>query len=199
MIFTDKSGTQASENMNPYYNDVAGKASGILSSIGTAAQFGVEMKDQISQYSDMSFKEANTLIDGVPSYGGVSALNKKVGAIDVDEAGKGLIGKGVIAGAQMGASVGALGTPMGSLIGAGVGAAVGLGTGVFGKKKAENEANEAMQRGQRKVMTAQTQYNDDVEDYYGGIDANRQQSQQERNYQNRLTSVNVNDPFASIL
>ena len=79
-------------------------------------------------------------VGGVPTYSGVSSLRQEAGAINVGEAGKGLVGQGALSGLKAGMAVGSLFTPLGSAIGAGVGALAGTIGGLFAKKKVKSEA-----------------------------------------------------------
>ena len=159
---------------------------------------------------------ADTMINGVPSYSGVSSLGSEYSAIDHEAATKGMELKGVGGGAKAGAAIGGgagavvgtivpvIGNVVGAAVGTAVGAGIGAGVGWLAshtkKGKAQIAAMEAQQRVSKQFLASQENYNEDVEDYYGGIDAQRQETQAERNYAQRLYGVNqYNDPFRQLL
>jgi hypothetical protein len=190
----------AEENsFNPYYSDMGSKVSGATSSIASAVEFGQDLKGEIDRFRDAEFQEADTMVGGLPSYAGVSYAAGNYRGVKGAEAGKGLIGKGALTGAGVGATVGSFIGPWGTLIGAAAGAIVGTVTGIFGKKAAKREQVKAVERAGGAFRKSQSDYTEDVEDYYGDIDTERQAAQQERSYQRRLYGTNITDPFASII
>ena len=186
-------------NFNPYFNDMAGKVTGTVQAAGGALAFGQGLKDEINRFRDASFVEADTMIGGIPSYTGVSALQGQYSAVRESEAGKGLIGGGAMAGASLGASVGSFFPGLGTAIGAGIGAIAGTITGIFGKKKAKKEKAKAEKRAHEALVESQEDYNVDVGGYFEDITSDRMQAQSERAYQRRLYGTNITDPFASII
>jgi len=190
---------------NPWINsEVAGKIAGVategIGAIGAGIDFANDIKGSINEYRDMSFQSGDTMINGVPSYEGVSKLNSQWSSIDTKNAGKGLGVQGAMTGAKAGAAIGGAFTPVGGLIGAGAGAIAGLVGGLFGKNKAEDEAQKAKERGRQQFLAKQGEYNEDVESYYDTVDAKRQESQGERNQASRRYGVaQYNDPFRSIV
>jgi len=71
---------------------------------------------------------------------------------------------------------------------------------LFGKNKTKDEAEKAQDRAQETFLASQQNYNEDVGDYYQGVDAQRQEAQGERNYAKRLYGMNqYKDPFQSLL
>jgi hypothetical protein len=171
-----------------------------LSAAPQAVEYGMDVVDSINEYRDMKFNPADVTIDGVPSYQGVSRIGSQVRGIDVDDAGKGLIAKGAMTGASIGGSIGMAASPIGGLIGAGAGAIAGVVGGLFGRKKAKNEAEEAIERGQQQFMVSQNKYNEGVEGYFDDVDMQRASIQGERNRQSRQFGLNqFRDPFRSIV
>jgi hypothetical protein len=195
---------------------IAAGAEGLMTGIGQAVDTHNQLQAPIDYFNDMKFSNAETMVNGVPSYGGVSEIGSEVGAIDAEAAsrGMGLTGfkGGAAAGSSIGGAVGGIAgsaiagvgaVPLGA-IGAGVGAVVG-GTvgwikGMTKKGKADKAAYEAQIRGRKKFNLAQNQYNEDVGDYYDTVDENRQDTQGERNRAKRQYGLaSYNDPFKSIV
>jgi hypothetical protein len=185
------------------FGEFMGKASPYIGAAVEGAVLGADyfgdVRDSINEYRDMEFQPAETMIGGVPTYGGVSDIGSQVRSIDINEAGKGLIGQGALTGAQIGLNLMAVNPVVGG-IATGVGALAGTIAGAFGKKKAKTEAEEAIERGQQQFTAAQSRYNEGVEDYFDEVDAQRGQIQGDRNYQSRMYGLNqYNDPFRSIV
>ena len=174
---------------NPWIGNVVG---GAIEGIGAGANIFNDIRSEVDRYRDAKFNQADTEINGVPNYSGVSNLNQQAQDINPDDAGDGLVLNSAIKGLNAGKSFG--------FIGAGVGAVGGAIAGLFGKKKAKEEAELAQGRAQDAFQTSQDNYNEDVGDYYQGVDAQRQDTQGDRNYAKRIYGVNqYNDPFQSLL
>jgi len=181
------------------FNADMGNVTGAIGAVGGAMAFGQDMAAEINQYKDLKFRGSDTMINGIPSYSGVSSLRQQAIAVDREGAGKGLIGKGAMAGAQLGAAAGSFVGPWGQAIGAAAGAITGTITGIFGKSKAQKEAEKAEERGYQKFFKQQEGYNEDVEEYFEDVDENRAEAQEERNYSKRIHGMQVNDPFATMI
>jgi len=208
-------------NNNPFIGNSLssgiGAAQGLMTGISGAIELGQELNAPREMYENMRFQTPDVMVDGVPSYAGVSSIGSKMRNIDADEATRGMELKGFSGGAKSGAAIGgAIGTGVGlagsagvfalplGAIGAGVGAlAGGLGGWIAGKTKkgkAAKAAYEAQQRGIKAFDKAQGDYNTGVEGYFDTIDANRSIQQGEREYTSRMYGVNrYNDPFSSIV
>jgi hypothetical protein len=133
----DKAAAMAAGTFNPWFKSDgfqtgAGMAMAAIQSLPQALDYGASITDSINEYRDMEFQPAEVMMDGVPVYGGVSDIGSQVRSIDINEAGKGLIGQGAATGASMGAAIGSAASPLGGLIGAGIGALAGTITGAFG-------------------------------------------------------------------
>lgn len=181
----------------------AGQAAGaIAGGLGSAISFGQDIAGRNQYYKNMQFinQQPITQEGAMPSIGGVSALRGQYTAIDPETAGKGLVGKGAMAGAQLGGAIGSAIPGVGTLFGAGAGALAGTIAGLFGKKSAEKSAEQAEMKGKMAFQQAQQDYNVDVADYYTGVQEQRQDIQAERAYQQRVYGLgNFNSPFASVI
>lgn len=188
---------------NPWFNDnaeniSAGISTGVAAFAGGSEMFN-SIQDSINEYRDMEIKGADTEINGVPTYAGVTDIRKQYESIDPNDAGKGLIGQGAMTGAQVGMGLMSINPIVGG-IATGVGALAGTIVGAFGKNKAKNEAEKAKGEARQKFLAGQESYNADVESYFQGIDTNRATNQGERNRQSRMYGLNqYNDPFRSVI
>lgn len=180
----------------------AANIAGLADSLGASLGFAKNISAAGKKYSDMVFQQPDNLTErgDMPSFAGLASLSGQVQSVDPNEAGKGLVGQGVQTGIQAGSSIGALAGPLGGAIGAGIGGLVGLTAGLFGKKSAKKKAEDALTRGQEAFSEAQDTVNEQVQDYYTGVGAQRQDIQGDRSYQQRMYGLgNFNSPFASII
>ena len=213
------------EKFNQFFNSdimkgvgaVGAAAPQIIEGIGAISDLHQQQQGVVDQFNDMEFTNAETMVNGVPSYSGVSAIGQELGAIDSDAATRGMGMKGFSGGAAAGASIGgAIGAGVGAVGGAGIAAlplgAIGTGVGALAggiggwiggmtkKGKAAKAAYKAQQKGMRKFNAAQGEYNEDVGEYYDQVDTQRQQAQGERSYAQRQYGLNqYSDPFRSIV
>ena len=174
-------------------SDIAGGVEGVASFFNA---FGQE-KD----FYNRDIQTRDVMFGSRPTYSGVSSARQEAGAIDPNIAGRGLVGKGAMAGGKLGATIGGFATgplaPFGSAIGAGVGALVGTIGGLFAKKKVKGDAEDLKTEATSKFKQTQGRYNEVIGDYYEGVDTSRAGAQADRNYRNRVFNIdNRVSPFS---
>ena len=191
---------KANKRNNPWLaNNATAIGGAALEGVAGGIDMFNNIQGSINEYRDMKIINPETEVNGVPTYAGVSNVQSQYESINRDDAGKGLVAQGAMTGAKAGMGLMAINPVVGG-IAAGVGALVGGIAGAFGKNKAKKEADKAKQEAKDRFMAGQQSYNEDVEDYYGGVDAKRADIQGERNYQSRLYGLNqFRDPFRSIV
>jgi len=126
---------------NPWMNSelagkIAGGVTGGLEIAATSADIFGDIQSSINEYRDMRFQNADTMINGVPSYSGVSGIGQQANGIDPSNAGKGLVGQSALKGAMAGSSLMAINPIVGG-VATGIGAIGGAIAGAFGKNKAQ--------------------------------------------------------------
>jgi len=153
---------------NPYAQNLGQAVEGVAGLAGMYMNISDTVKQQRETSYDIPLMESNPYER--PSYDLGGAINQHSNW-DTSEAGKGLVGQSIGAGAASGAAIGSFFPGLGSVIGAGAGALVGGISGWIGKEKAEREAEDQKAKQGRLLANAQSNYNTEATAYDQNMDA----------------------------